>query len=67
MALFCLPGWGGRKPSGRINMTQLETALKGCLSEEMELCARQEGVSPEFIRKGVSEGNIVVIRNNKIS
>jgi len=48
-------------------MTQLEQARKGCISEEMELCARQEGVSPEFIRKGVSEGNIVVIRNNKIS
>ncbi len=46
-------------------MTQLEQARKGCISEEMELCARQEGVSPEFIRKGVSEGNIVVIRNNR--
>ena len=48
-------------------MTQLEQARKGCISEEMELCARQEGVSPEFIRKGMAEGNIVVIRNNKIS
>ena len=46
-------------------MTQLEQARKGCISEEMELCARQEGVSPEFIRKGMAEGNIVVIRNNQ--
>ncbi len=31
----------------------------------MELCAEYEGVDPEFIRKGVEDGNIVVIRNKK--
>lgn len=46
-------------------MTQLETAKKGRISEEMEICAKREGVSPEFIRKGVAEGNIVVVRNNR--
>jgi len=46
-------------------MTQLEMARKNEVSEEMEICAEHEGVGPEFIRKGVEDGNIVVIRNNK--
>lgn len=46
-------------------MTQLEIARKGKISEEMEMCAGQEGVEPEFIRKGVEDGSIVVIRNRK--
>jgi len=45
-------------------MTQLATAKKGAISEEMRICAEQEGVSPEFIRQGVEAGNLVVIRNN---
>jgi phosphomethylpyrimidine synthase len=45
-------------------MTQLEEAINGRISEEMKICAEQEGVSPEFIREGVAEGNIVVVRNN---
>jgi len=46
-------------------MTQLEIARKNKISEEMELSAEYEGVDPEFIRKGVEDGNIVVIRNKK--
>ncbi|MDD5723843.1 MAG: phosphomethylpyrimidine synthase ThiC [Syntrophales bacterium] len=46
-------------------MTQLEMARKGEISEEMEICARQEGVPPEFIREGVEEGTLVVVRNNR--
>ena len=46
-------------------MTQLEIARKGEISEEMEICAGQEGVTPEFIRRGVEEGTIVVVRNNR--
>ncbi|MDL1969069.1 MAG: phosphomethylpyrimidine synthase ThiC [Deltaproteobacteria bacterium] len=46
-------------------MTQLEMARKNNISEEMEICAEYEGVDPEFIRKGVENGNIVVIRNKK--
>ena len=45
-------------------MTQLETAKRGAISEEMRICAEQEGVSPEFIRQGVEAGTLVVIRNN---
>jgi phosphomethylpyrimidine synthase len=44
-------------------MTQLETARKGIPSEEMKICAEKEGVSPEFIRRGIEEGTIVVVRN----
>jgi phosphomethylpyrimidine synthase len=40
-------------------------ARKGEISEEMEICARQEGVPPEFIREGVEEGTLVVVRNNR--
>ena len=46
-------------------MTQLKRARNGFISEEMKLCAKKEGVSPEFIREGVEKGNIVVIRNKK--
>ncbi len=46
-------------------MTQLEMACKNKISEEMKICAEYEGVDPEFIRKGVEDGNIVVIRNKK--
>ncbi len=36
-------------------MTQLEIARKGNISEEMKICAGREGVTSEFIRKGVEE------------
>jgi phosphomethylpyrimidine synthase len=48
-----------------MEMTQLEEARNGRITEEMKICAEKEQVSPEFIRKGVAEGNIVVIRNNR--
>ncbi|HRT28125.1 MAG TPA: phosphomethylpyrimidine synthase ThiC, partial [Syntrophales bacterium] len=44
-------------------MTQLEFARKGVVSEEMRICADSEGVNPEFIRNGVEDGSIVVVRN----
>ncbi|TSA52880.1 MAG: phosphomethylpyrimidine synthase, partial [Planctomycetaceae bacterium] len=46
-------------------MTQLEIARRDKISEEMEICAKHESVAPEYIRKGVEDGNIVVIRNKK--
>ncbi|MCK9275812.1 MAG: phosphomethylpyrimidine synthase ThiC [Syntrophales bacterium] len=45
-------------------MTQLEMARKGIISEEMALCALKEGVSEEFIRKGIESGTIVIVRNS---
>ncbi len=46
-------------------MTQLETARRGIVSEETKICAEKEGVTPEFIRKGVEDGGIVVVRNRR--
>ena len=45
--------------------TQLEMARQGIVSEEMKFCAKQENVEPESIRKGVEDGTIVVVRNNR--
>ena len=44
-------------------MTQLEKARSGILSEEMEICAAEEGVEAEYIRQGVADGAIVICRN----
>ena len=46
-------------------MTQLETARQGNISEEMKICAEQEGTSPEFIRSGIEAGTIALVRNNR--
>ncbi|GAW27901.1 B12 lower ligand biosynthesis ThiC-like protein BzaB [Carboxydocella sp. ULO1] len=44
-------------------MTQLEMARQGIISKEMEYVAAKEKVSPEFIRQGVAEGTIVILKN----
>ncbi len=44
-------------------MTQLEKARKGLMTEEMKIAAREENVAPEYIRKGIAEGTIVICRN----
>jgi len=44
-------------------MTQLESARNGFISPEMESCAAAEGVEPEFIRRGIEDGSIVLTRN----
>ncbi len=44
-------------------MTQLEKARKGIMSEEMKICAVQEGVEAEFIKQGLVDGTIVICRN----
>ncbi|MEO0275822.1 MAG: phosphomethylpyrimidine synthase ThiC [candidate division WOR-3 bacterium] len=41
-------------------MTQIEFARKGIITEVMEKIAKDENVSPEFIREKVSEGEIVI-------
>ncbi|MEI6315918.1 MAG: phosphomethylpyrimidine synthase ThiC, partial [Syntrophus sp. (in: bacteria)] len=46
-------------------MTQIDEARQGVITEEMKICAGQEGRDPEFIRAGVADGTIVVIRNNR--
>ncbi len=46
-------------------MTQLEMARRGIVSGEMASCGRSERVEPEIIRRGVEEGTMVVVRNNR--
>jgi len=46
-------------------MTQIDTARKGRISAEMRAIARKESVEPEFIRKGVEKGSIVIPKNRK--
>lgn len=41
------------------------SALQGTITPEMEQVAEKEGVSAEFIRQGVAEGTIVILRNTK--
>lgn len=44
-------------------MTQLLAARKGEITEEMAKIAAKEGVDPEFIRKGIASGTIVIPAN----
>ena len=44
-------------------MTQLEKARKGVITDEIKICADKEGVEPDFICRGIAEGNIVINRN----
>ena len=46
-------------------MTKLSDAKKGIISDEMKMCALDEGVDEEFIRRGISEGNTVIAHNVK--
>jgi phosphomethylpyrimidine synthase len=46
-------------------MTQLEKARKGLITEEMKICAAEEGMEPEYIKQGIVEGTIVICRNVK--
>lgn len=44
-------------------MTKMELAKSSKISDEMIEVARAEGVETEFIRQGIVEGSIVVVRN----
>lgn len=44
-------------------MTRIEEARAGNITEEMRKVALKEGVTPEFIRKGIAEGRIIITRN----
>ena len=46
-------------------MTQLEKARKGIITQEMKIAAKEEMVTPEYIRRGIVEGTIVICRNIK--
>jgi phosphomethylpyrimidine synthase len=55
----------GKVKAMKEKQTQLEMARRGIVSGEMVFCAKQESVAPEYIRKGVEDGTIVVVRNNR--
>ncbi|MRR15400.1 MAG: phosphomethylpyrimidine synthase ThiC [Deltaproteobacteria bacterium] len=44
-------------------MTQLEKARQGVISDEMKICAAEEGLEAEMIRQGMVDGTIVICRN----
>ncbi|MFN3739345.1 MAG: phosphomethylpyrimidine synthase ThiC [Thermodesulfovibrionales bacterium] len=44
-------------------MTRIELAKKGIITEEIKEAARLEGVTEEYIAKGIAEGTIVITRN----
>jgi len=44
-------------------MTQLERARRGEVTEEMKMAAGAEGLSPEYIRRGVEDGTVIVVKN----
>jgi len=46
-------------------MTQLTEARKGRITKEMRYVAKQEGLKPEVIKKGIAKGEIVIPANIK--
>jgi phosphomethylpyrimidine synthase len=44
-------------------MTQLESALKGIITPEMEIVAKKENRSGEYIREEIAQGRIVIPKN----
>ena len=46
-------------------MSQISRALSGEITPEMEVVAGQEGMEPELIRRGIAEGTIVILCNNR--
>lgn len=45
--------------------TQIMSANEGIITDEMRTVAEAEGVSPEFVRDGVKDGSIVILKNNQ--
>ena len=43
--------------------TQMQFARQGVVTKEMEFVAREENLSPEFIREGVAQGTIAICCN----
>ncbi len=46
-------------------MTQIMSAKEGIITDEMKIVAKNEGVEPEFVREGVKNGSIVILKNNQ--
>ncbi len=48
-----------------MHTTQLDFASAGIITDKMKEVALAEGVTPEFIRNGISDGNIIICHNLK--
>jgi phosphomethylpyrimidine synthase len=48
-----------------VNKTELDFARSGILTDKMKEVALAEGVTPEFIRSGIADGNIIICNNIK--
>ena len=46
-------------------MTILKKAKDGIITKEMKHVAEKEDLDPEFIRKGIAEGTIIITKNKK--
>jgi phosphomethylpyrimidine synthase len=44
-------------------VTQLSSARRGAITEEMKMVARDEELEPEFIMRGIANGSIIIPRN----
>jgi len=44
-------------------LTQLESARKGLITDEMKQAAEADQVQPEDLRRGIAEGHIVLLKN----
>ena len=44
-------------------MTQLESARQGIVTQEMKRAAEAEGIDSELLRRGIAEGQIIVLSN----
>jgi phosphomethylpyrimidine synthase len=44
-------------------MTRVEQAKQGNISEELRQVAAREGVKAEYLRQGVADGTVVIVRN----
>jgi phosphomethylpyrimidine synthase len=46
-------------------MTLMKEARNNIITEEMKFVAKKEKVTPEFIRKGIASGKIIITKNNR--
>lgn len=46
-------------------MTQLQLARQNIITQEMKQVATDEGLDPEYIRKGIAEGKVIIPANHK--
>ncbi|MBC7320277.1 phosphomethylpyrimidine synthase ThiC, partial [bacterium] len=51
------------RPRRKYLLTQMRYARSGVTTEEMEIVAKDEGLEPEFVRREVAVGRLVIPAN----